>query len=157
MQDQSRCYSKEPVIHSWVLGSVSVFTAMLLAGSNPVLAQQLPGAGEQLQQIPSLPVPERSIPDIRIERSEAPPNLAPPGVKFQVKSLHLTGETKFSEAELIAAIDFKPGSELDLADLRAMAAKISDYYVQRGYFVAQAYLPAQDVSDGAVTIAVIEG
>jgi hemolysin activation/secretion protein len=157
MQDQTRCYSKEPVIHSWVLGTVSVFTVMLSTGSNPVLAQQLPGAGEQLQQIPSLPVPERSIPDIRIERSEAPPSPALPGVKFQVKSLHVTGETKFSEAELIAAIDFKPGGELDLADLRAMAAKISDYYVQRGYFVAQAYLPAQDVSDGAVTIAVIEG
>ena len=38
-----------------------------------------------------------------------------------------------------------------------MAAKIADYYHRNGYFVAQAYLPAQDIKDGAVTIAVIEG
>ena len=38
-----------------------------------------------------------------------------------------------------------------------MAAKIADHYRRNGYFVAQAYLPAQDIKDGAVTIAVIEG
>ena len=38
-----------------------------------------------------------------------------------------------------------------------MAAKIADHYHTNGYFVAQAYLPAQDIKDGAVTIAVIEG
>ncbi len=38
-----------------------------------------------------------------------------------------------------------------------MAAKIADYYHRNGYFVAQAYLPAQDIKDGAVTIAVLEG
>jgi len=134
-----------------------VITLALLTGGEPALAQQLPGGGAQLLQIPPPQVQERTIPDIRIERSQAPPNPTLPGIKFLVTSLHVTGETKFSEAELIAAADFKPGGELDLADLRAMASKISDYYVQRGYFVAQAYLPAQDVSDGTVTIAVIEG
>ena len=38
-----------------------------------------------------------------------------------------------------------------------MAAKITDFYNRNGYFVAQAYLPAQPLTDGAVTIAVIEG
>jgi hemolysin activation/secretion protein len=38
-----------------------------------------------------------------------------------------------------------------------MAAKIADHYRRNGYFVAQAYLPAQDIKDRTVTIAVIEG
>lgn len=38
-----------------------------------------------------------------------------------------------------------------------MAAKIADHYRRNGFFVAQAYLPAQDIKDGAVTIAVLEG
>ncbi len=51
----------------------------------------------------------------------------------------------------------KPGSQLTLSDLRGMASKIADYYHQNGYFVAQAYLPAQNILDGGVTIAVIDG
>jgi hemolysin activation/secretion protein len=38
-----------------------------------------------------------------------------------------------------------------------MAAKIANHYRRNGYFVAQAYLPAQEIKDDAVTIAVIEG
>jgi hemolysin activation/secretion protein len=38
-----------------------------------------------------------------------------------------------------------------------MATKIADYYRSSGYFVAQAYLPPQDIKDGSVTIAVLEG
>ena len=52
---------------------------------------------------------------------------------------------------------FRPGSELTLSELRGMASRIADYYHRNGYFVAQAYLPVQDIKDGAVTIAVIDG
>ena len=77
-----------------------------------------------------------------MEQRASPPNSAILGEKLLVNSLHVTGATKFSEAELIAATDFRPGSELDLAGLRLLASRITDYYNSRGYFVAQAYLPA---------------
>jgi hemolysin activation/secretion protein len=38
-----------------------------------------------------------------------------------------------------------------------MAAKITDHYHNDGYFLAQAYLPAQDIKNGSVTIALLEG
>jgi hemolysin activation/secretion protein len=79
------------------------------------------------------------------------------GVKFVVKLLHVTGQTRFSETELIMATGFRPDTELTLPELQAMASRITTYYNQRGYFVARAYLPPQDITDGAVTIAVIEG
>jgi hemolysin activation/secretion protein len=133
-----------------------LLTIALLAVGQGALAQPV-GGGSQLQQIPPAPAQPKSIPDIRIERGSPPKRSPPVGPKILVQTLHVTGQTRFTEAELIAAANFRPGTELDLAGLRAMAARISDFYNRRGYFVAQAYLPAQDIHDGAVTIAVVEG
>jgi hemolysin activation/secretion protein len=74
-----------------------------------------------------------------------------------VAVLHVTGQTRFSEATLIAASGFAANRAMGLSDLRELAGRISAYYNRRGYFLAQAYVPAQDVKDGVVTIAVIEG
>jgi len=116
-----------------------------------------PGAGGQIQQIPPAPVPQRAPPEIRIEPGTGP---APAGIdqnRIAVKSLHVTGQSQYPEAELVAVTGFVPGTELTLSDLQGMAARIADYYHRNGYIVAQAYLPPQDVKDGAVTIAVLEG
>jgi hemolysin activation/secretion protein len=129
----------------------------VLAASQGAIAATPVGAGGLMQEIPPAPAPEASIPDIRIDRGETARALGPAGPKVLVRSLRITGETLFSEANLIAVTGFSPGSQLDLRDLRQMAAKITDYYNRRGYFVAQAYVPAQDVTAGTVTIVVIEG
>jgi hemolysin activation/secretion protein len=75
----------------------------------------------------------------------------------RVDSVRVTGNSLFSEAELIAAANVRPGSELSLSELRGAAARIAAFYNVRGYILAQAYLPAQDIKDGIVTIAVVEG
>jgi hemolysin activation/secretion protein len=129
----------------------------LLALSQSVFAQQAPSSGSQLQQIPPAPVPQRAVPKIEVERGSVPAAPAADTVKITVNKLSVTGAQVYPEAELLALTGFKPGTEMTLADLRAMALKISDYYHSNGYFVAQAYLPAQDIKNGAVTIAVIEG
>ncbi|HEY8035370.1 MAG TPA: POTRA domain-containing protein [Methylobacter sp.] len=78
-------------------------------------------------------------------------------MKVVVNSLRITGNSAYSEAELAGIAGLKPGSELTLTELRSLATKISDYYHNNGYFIAKAYLPAQDIKDGLVTIAVSEG
>jgi hemolysin activation/secretion protein len=118
--------------------------------------QQPPTSGSQLQQIPAPSLPPKSIPDIRIDTGKSPAAPLPDTVRIKVDRLRITGQTVYPEAELLAATGFRPG-ELGLADLRAMATRVADYYKRNGYFVAQAYLPAQDIQAGAVTIAVIEG
>jgi hemolysin activation/secretion protein len=128
-----------------------------LALSQSAFAAELPSAGGQFQQLPPSPIIQKEVPKIRIEQGIAPAGPVSDQVKIIVKSLHVIGQTLYSEAELVAITGFKPGSELMLSDLRGMASKISDYYHKKGYFVAQAYLPAQDITDGAVTIIVIEG
>jgi hemolysin activation/secretion protein len=135
-----------------------LITFALLSVSQAALAQQQPvGAGGQLQQIPPAPTMERSIPELRVERHGPSADMGPAGARITVQSLHVAGATRYSQAQLIAVTGFRPGSALDLRDLRGLAARITDFYNRQGYFVAQAYLAAQDVSDGAVTITVVEG
>jgi hemolysin activation/secretion protein len=129
----------------------------LLALSQSAFAAGPPTAGGQFQQLPPSPIIQKEVPKIRIEQGIAPAGPVSDQVKIIVKSLHVIGQTIYSEAELVAITGFKPGTELMLSDLRGMASKISDYYHKNGYFVAQAYLPAQDITNGVVTIIVIEG
>ncbi|MCX5869590.1 MAG: ShlB/FhaC/HecB family hemolysin secretion/activation protein [Deltaproteobacteria bacterium] len=117
----------------------------------------MPGAGGQIQQIPPAPILQRTVPEIRVEQGQAPAIPASDNVKILVKSLHVTGQTLYSEDELVKITGFSPGGELTLTELRTMASKIADHYHANGYFVAQAYLPPQDIKDGAVTIAILEG
>jgi hemolysin activation/secretion protein len=124
-----------------------------------VLAQPVPPRAGSLQ-VPDAPPPTRAAPQIQIQPGAAPAGAAGPalaGPRITVGSLRIEGATVYSPSELLALTQFTPGAELTLADLQAMAARITDHYRRNGYFVAQAYLPAQDIRDGAVTIAVSEG
>ena len=133
-----------------------LLTVALLAAAPGAFAQPTAG-GAQLQQIPPAPTLPKAIPDIRIDRGQRPSAPEAGGARFVVRTLRVSGATRFTEAELIAASGFQPGAELDLAGLRSLAARITDLYARHGYFVAQAYVPAQGIADGVVTIGVIEG
>jgi hemolysin activation/secretion protein len=135
----------------------AILAAVLLATSLSAFAQIPPRSGSQMQQIPPAPVPQKSIPEVRIEPSAAPAPAGSDNLRFPVRSLRITGQTLYSEADLLAVTGFVPGGDVSLADLRGIAARIADHYHRNGYFVAQAYLPAQDIKDGSATIAVLEG
>jgi hemolysin activation/secretion protein len=137
-----------------------LLTVAMLASGQAALAQSPPpppGAGSQLQQIPPTRERQRAAPDLDVVRGEAARDPAAEGRSIRVEALRVTGNRLFPEAELVAAAGLTPGSALTLAQLRDMAARIAAHYNERGYFLAQAYLPAQDIADGIVTIAVVEG
>ncbi|MBU4584543.1 MAG: ShlB/FhaC/HecB family hemolysin secretion/activation protein [Proteobacteria bacterium] len=137
---------------------LSFAVALLLLNQSAFAAELLlPGAGGQIQQVPPAPIPQKAMPGIQIEQGQAPAIPDSDKVKIVVKSLQVTGQTLYSEAELVAITGFVPGDELTLSELRTMASKIADHYHADGFFVAQAYLPAQEIKDGVVTIAVLEG
>jgi hemolysin activation/secretion protein len=140
-----------------VASKFSVAPAALLALIPSAWAQTPPTSGSTLHEIPSAPVPPKSIPEVRIEREAGPAVGAADQTKITVNALHIAGAKVFTEPELVAAADFKPGNELTLSDLRILAAKVADYYHRRGYFLAQSYVPAQEVNEGVVTIDVLEG
>ena len=132
-------------------------TAALLVSSQSAFAQPPTDAGGQIQQIPPAPVTPRTDPVFQVDPRPVEIEAEPAGPSVRIDALHVTGQTLFPEAALIAAGGFVPGTEHSLAELRAIAARITAYYNARGYFLAQAYLPPQDISAGSVTINVIEG
>lgn len=133
-----------------------ILSTVLLSTSHAAYAQPF-DAGSQLRQIPQAPEADKPEPVFEVAPRAAPPESAEAGVTVKVDALKLTGATLFSNEVLIAASGFTPGSELTLAQLRAIAARISAYYNAKGYFLAQAYLPPQAIEGGIVTITVIEG
>jgi len=141
------------------MSKIKVVTIALLALSQSAFAAELllPGAGGQIQQIPPAPIPQRVFPEIQTEQGSVPVTPDSSEIRILVKVLQVAGQTRYSEAELVAVTGFIPGEDLTLSELRVMAAKITDHYHRNGYFLAQAYLPAQDIQDGAVTIVVLEG
>lgn len=94
---------------------------------------------------------------MRVEPIQAAPVGSADSTTLQVNSLRLTGQSLYSEAELLGVTGFTAGEELSLTQLQQMASRIATFYHQKGYFVAQAYLPAQEIEQGVVTIAVVEG
>lgn len=141
------------------LAALFILLASGLFASGTAFAQRIPDAGsllrEQLKTAPKLP--EHKMPTI--ERDESAPSTVPDSgsVQFVLTSIRIDGSSVFSESELLALVQDIIGQPVGLADLNAAAARISRYYRDHGYMVARAYLPAQDIDDGAVRIAVIEG
>jgi hemolysin activation/secretion protein len=82
-----------------------------------------------------------------------------PNTGFKVHALQfkLTGITVYSESELLALIADQVGKELDFEGLNQVADTVAAYYRKNGYFLAQAYLPAQEIKNGEVEITVLEG
>ena len=133
-----------------------ILPLVLLALSQNTLAADPPSAGSQLQQIPAPRARAAPAPAIRLQPARAPAAAAADTATVRVARLRVNAPV-FSEAALVAASGVVPGSEMTLAQLRAAAAGVAAYFHQRGYFLAQAYLPAQDITSGEVRITVLPG
>ncbi|MEQ1775374.1 MAG: ShlB/FhaC/HecB family hemolysin secretion/activation protein [Burkholderiales bacterium] len=109
------------------------------------------------QQKPALDIPTRTAPAIQLEAPARPVLKPSASARFLLKGFRVTGNTVFAESELLVLVRDYAGKDASFADLDQATARISRYYRERGYLVARAYLPAQDIKDGMVEIAVIEG
>jgi hemolysin activation/secretion protein len=131
----------------------------LAFGCGALAAAPLPTAGGLQPPIPSQPhsntVPPLELPPIKPQ--PATPDAESERLKIVVKSLHIAGAQVFAPALLMDACGFVAGTAYTLGQVRAIASCIERYYQARGYPVAQAYLPAQDILDGAIAINVAEG
>ena len=131
-----------------------------------------PDAGQTLRELQQLPEtePPRTEPELEISPELNPElNTTPPvdeankpsapaeDIRFMVKALRISGNSEIPTAELEALVADMTGAEHNLAELTVAAARITAHYRARGYVVARAYLPAQDIIDGVVSINIIEG
>lgn len=77
--------------------------------------------------------------------------------KIPVKGFRIGGESPLPADELLGLVKGEAGKDLTLGQLNTLANKITQYLRQQGYLVAFAYIPAQDIQDGVVEIAVVPG
>jgi hemolysin activation/secretion protein len=141
--------------------SIAVLLSSFISATFPVLSQAAPqpDAGTILDTLRSKDFvqPKKSDPGIDVQQESKPVIKNVEGIKTKVSAFRITGASVFTEAQLQARIASSVGKELSLAELGNVAAEISLFYRNNGYFVARAYLPAQEIKDGVVEIAVIEG
>lgn len=118
-----------------------------------------PDAGQtvnELQKQPELNAPKAVMP-LRPEEDTAPKGTANGNVRIAVKTVKVSGSSAFAAGELEALVANLAGGEHTLAELEAAAGRITAYYRERGYVVARAYIPAQEIKDSVVIINVLEG
>lgn len=145
----------QPTPLAWALAlSLPVWCAM------SAHAQSTPNIGTVLQQIdpPRAPQtqPAPALPAVGQAPEPAMTALAA-GPSVRVQTFEVLGNRALPTAELLALLDGEAGKVHTLAQLESLAQKITRHYRAKGYFVARAYIPAQEVSSGTVKIRVVEG
>lgn len=139
---------------------IRTIAALASASSAIAWGQTLPNSGTLLNQTqpretrPAPPGGAGALP--AVPRENAGP-AQPGGTQFVLKGITLKGNDTIASDELLAPVQGKIGSEVNFADLQAIAAQITQIYRARGYVLAQVVIPPQDVSSGYVTMSVLEG
>jgi len=148
---------------TFVASLLKTLAALCLLGAGVIAphrlyAQARPDAGQTLESVHPAPAapgfnPAAALPP----ETERPAMISLDAPSVLVRHWRVTDAHIFPVAELEGLIREYRGQKLTLAELNAVAGRITTYYRQHGYLLSRAYVPAQTVRDGTVEIAVIEG
>ena len=132
--------------------------AVILPGL--VNAQLLPRSAEpdvRLEQLPPT-VMDKPLPNVEV--SESAPSRAPAGadkVTFILNGLQIEGVTAYPVEVIESYYVDLLGTEVSLAAVYDVAAKIQLHYRKDDYFLTRVILPAQKAKNGKLLIRVFEG
>jgi hemolysin activation/secretion protein len=149
-----------PHVFGWV-GLRAFFLAWLLVLPMPRAAFSapiVPNAGQILESIPPAPVAPATRP-VMPQREEMvrPAMGASDKIRIPLRGIRISGATIYPAATLEKLLRDVIGTELTLHELDAAVQRITRYYRDHDCMLARAYIPAQDIRDGIVEIAVLEG
>ena len=132
--------------------------ALLTLTASTARAEIVPDAGQSIREIQTKPpvLPPRKTLELNLPDT---PDTHPTarGPTMQVAQFRLTGNQAISSADLLPLLADLQNRTVSFGELQAAAGRITLFYRQKNYPLARAYLPAQDVENGVVTIAVLEG
>lgn len=118
--------------------------------------QPAPNAGQVLRDLQQAPAAAPQV--APLQRIEQTTDLVQQGeATVAVKAINITGNSEIATSQLQPLVAGLVGTQQTLSQLNASARRITAYYRNQGFAVARAYLPAQDITDGTITIAVLEG
>ena len=78
-------------------------------------------------------------------------------IKFNFGGLRIEGASAYGETELTSMYQGMIGTEITLADLYALANRMTLKYRNDGYILTQVVVPPQTIEDGIARLRVVEG
>ncbi|MCG2709698.1 MAG: hypothetical protein L6246_05200, partial [Thermodesulfovibrionales bacterium] len=135
----------------------SIFFSICSAFCFSVHAQEK--SGEVLQQLEKkelIPPEKPSEPPV-IEKEKRPEVKVKGGEKIFVKQFTVQGATLLSEETIKSITAPYENKELTLSEISNIAKAITNEYRKKGYIIAYAFIPAQDIGKEIVRIRIIEG
>lgn len=141
-----------------VLLAVAAATASAQQIGPPQVPLGAPGARAP-GGLPGFAPTAGETPAIATPREAPAPAVVRPGAGPQVfvRSIRLTGNTVFTDAELAEVTRPFSNRYVTSEDLEALRLALTRYYVDRGYINSGAVIPDQKVQDGVVDLRIVEG
>lgn len=115
------------------------------------------GPAAQSQAVAPAKANAATSPEVDVRTLQRPAGAVSDPHAVVVQSLRVTGVRSLDAADVVRASGFVVGAAYSVLDLRALAARMREHYQQQGYFLAQVYVPAQDITDGVLRLEVVEG
>ncbi len=133
--------------------TISTLSSSLLLGAD------VPNIGDIEKQIqtPKIKKEEVTLPQIQAKEYKTP--MSDSGKTILVQDFRVTGNIHISSSELEKFFVEAKGQELTFNQLQDIVSAITKYYREKGYFVARAYIPEQNIleNNNVLEIAIIEG
>jgi len=133
----------------------SLFLPILVHAADPAIKD--PGVSEKAlrQSQPDYKPKPQEAPEL-IE-SEMPDVSVDAGPSFLINQIIVEGNALLDDDVIADIIEIGDGREMNLGELKFMVNRISHAYAEAGYVLVRAYLPQQEITDGRVTIKILQG
>jgi len=142
----SRIIKKTMFIALVTLLSAASLQARVIPDAGSILRDQQLRQNPQTQQLPSSEETKDQIPEFGR------------GVQVMVKGFVFSGyEGLVTEGELQSITASYVGKKISYNELQSIVEKVTAFLKNKGWFLAKAYLPKQDVTSGIIEIAVHQG
>lgn len=140
----------------YISASIYFAFASLMLTVGTVAAQETPGTiNDSIKAQPALEAPK---PAPKVEAPKRRERSAPAdGKKIKVNKFVFKGNKVFKSKTLAARIKRYTRRKITLLEIYDAADVITQFYIDHGYALASANVPAQKVDGGSVTLEIIEG
>lgn len=142
--------------------SIIILSSLSLLASSFLYGVDLPNIGDAMRQAQppkEMEKPKSDIPIIQGSDQVAPSQSLEGGKKVLVKRFFITGAERMNNDELKAIVAPYENKELSFKEMEDIATLITNAYRKKGYFIARAFVPKQNIftQDDRLKIEVVEG
>ena len=117
-----------------------------------------PNIGTVLQTMPpAMPQRAEDLPAVDASGMAAKRDAPAAGPKIMVKRFTLQGNTSLPTDALMVGLKPYENRELTIEEIGEAADTVRDRYRNAGLFLAQAFVPSQEIANGVVQIRILEG